>query len=182
MVDYSQEVIDHLIACPKRVVKRPSKEMHKDGQVLRNEAGLQSLDGEHQFEMFMRRHTRFPENFTIGLSFKDPDDGRSRVLLRHNGPHGPQLNVGDPSHHRAHHIHRADEETISAGLRGERSAGPAQYAGYQAALRSFVETVNLDHADIATHFPMCDQLSLWENGSDDSSGENQEPVPGPRPF
>lgn len=61
MKKYSQEEIEGLIKCKKRVTDPPRKEMKAERGSLRNDIQLESLDGKIGFAVFMRINERFPE-------------------------------------------------------------------------------------------------------------------------
>lgn len=91
---YSQGDLDELIACPKRIIEPPRKEMKSERGSLRNDMQLESLDGKFGFAVFMRINERFPENFSVGLNVVPKNEPGSFCVLRYNGPHGEHVNSG----------------------------------------------------------------------------------------
>lgn len=145
MKEYSQDEIEHLITCPKEVFEPPRKDMKRVRGYRRNDMKLRSTDGDHEFAVFMRINDKFPENFSIGLMYFPIGERGSICLLRFNGPHGDFISEDDsPNTHFLHHIHKADSDNISAGLRGERGAVKTKdYGSYDEALENFLQTTNI---------------------------------------
>lgn len=162
---YTNQEIDQLIACPKRMLNPPRKELKPEGAHLRQDFHLEALDETiGEFHVFLRKHAEYQENFTIGLTYR-PRDGRPEVtLLRCNGAHGPYNGtIGDPGHpHWGYHIHKASEESIANSRRAESHAEPtAAYASFEQALTYFLSAVQLNREDRQTYFPGIDQLGLF---------------------
>lgn len=84
-LDY-QTIID-LIACPKRIVEPPKKDMILKNRSYRNDMKLVSFDNKKSFNVFMRISEDFPDDFSIGLIYSSPE-GKTFLLFRCNGPHG----------------------------------------------------------------------------------------------
>jgi len=160
MVDYTQDLVDRLINCSKRVLAKPSIWKIEDGH-QRRDLELESEDGEHRFAVFMRKNLEYVENYSIGLRYLPSEGGFQPVLVRCNGPHGSHAEASQPEHHRVAHVHKATAANISSGLRGERTASQAPFVDFLEALRFFVGIVNLNGADVEAHFPEVNQLSLW---------------------
>ena len=141
----SDQEIEKLIACAKRIVEPPKKEMQLESGHWRNDMKLQSDDGKYDFSVFMRKDEDFEENFSIGLIYK-PRDIRGEIhLLRCNGPHGPHVMF---DHHDRFHIHKADQENLASGIRAERTARiTSEYASFQDALGFFVKKCNIIDAE-----------------------------------
>ncbi len=141
---YSQEELDRLISCPKKVKLSPKNKMSLERGSYRNDMSLMSSDGELEFRVFMRKNADFHENFSLGIDFK-PRDGTSLCLLRCNGPHGSF--EGEPRNEKWHffyHIHRAKIKNIEAGVRAEQGGEPTrEYASFEDALPFFLKIINL---------------------------------------
>jgi len=160
---YTDQELAELIACEKSIHDLTRKEMRIEGQMLRNEMDLLSLDGKHAFRVFMRQNRQLPENFSIGLIYLSSSEPGSFCLMRYNGMHGGD-NVHP--HHAACHIHRCVADDLNAGIKTERHvAFTAEYAAYRDALRCFLLAAGVQPADIAAHFPetMQDDLFSEEN-------------------
>jgi hypothetical protein len=157
MKDYTKEELEDLIGCRKQIIEPPKKEMVIDRGYSRNGMRLQSQDGNHDFEVFIRINDDFEENFSIGLIYFPRDERGDIHLLRCNGPHGPHREI---EHHRNfYHIHLADPEKIKSGLKPERSAYlTGEYASFQEALIYFIRRCNIK--DVEKHFPTHLQLDL----------------------
>jgi len=154
---YTDEVIATLIECPKKITKTPSKSPKSDRGHLRNDFEVESEDGEHRFNCFVRVNEKFQENFSVGLDYLPKDEPGSVVLVRCNGPHGPHK-VHD--HHMFCHIHKATSETISKGLRPESNIEVTEgYSSYQDAIQFFLKLTNI--RDEGKLFPTT-QLNLFK--------------------
>lgn len=153
MKEYSQEEIERLITCPKEIFDPPRKDMKRVRGYRRNDMKLRSTKGEHEFAVFMRINDKFQENFSIGLMYFPTGERGSVCLLRFNGPHGDFISEDDsPKTHFLPHIHKADSDNISAGLRGERGAIKTEdYASYDEALQKFIQTINI--INVMDYFP-----------------------------
>ena len=55
----SDQEIEKLIACAKRIVEPPKKEMYLTSGHWRNDMKLQSDDGEYDFSVFIRKDEDF---------------------------------------------------------------------------------------------------------------------------
>ncbi len=141
----SDQEIEKLIDCPKRIIESPKKELQLVNGHWRNDMKLQSDDGEYDFSVFMRKNEDFEENFSIGLIY-NPRDVRGDIpLLRCNGPHGPHVLF---DRHDRFHIHKAEQENLASGMRAERTAYiTKEYASYQDALGFFLKKCNIINAE-----------------------------------
>lgn len=156
---YTQNEIDALIACPKKISDPPARELklsdghwRKDMKMVASPIASNDIKG--TFSAFMRINEDFPENFSVGLVYQ-PNDGRKEIpLLRCNGKHGIYNGVFDPAHpHFDFHIHKADEKLVDSGLRADRNAHKtAEYASFEEALQYFLKAINLDALDIDQYF------------------------------
>lgn len=156
---YTDDDLASLIGCAKRITVKPRKEMRVDGQMLRNEMELESVDGKHAFRAYMRQSRPFPENFSIGLEYRPNDEPASFCLIRCNGMHGGHK---VHPHHLNCHVHRSKAEDVNAGLRLERHIEVSgQYAAYRDALRYFLLDTNVQSSDLSTHFPGIAQPDLF---------------------
>jgi len=54
-IQLKKDEIDQLIQCPKNITDPPKKEMQLIDGNWRNDMKLQSVDGEHDFSVFMRK-------------------------------------------------------------------------------------------------------------------------------
>ena len=158
MTTHSQQDIEHLISCAKVICDPPRKEMRVERGSRRNDMRLRSQEGDLEFSVFMRINDDFPENFSIGLEYRAPDERSSICLLRCNGPHGEFVG-GPESAHFLHHIHKAKPGNLEARLKAERGGERTDaYDSYLEALRYFLKVVNVTNAD--EFFPNLRQLAL----------------------
>jgi hypothetical protein len=156
---YTDEDLTQLIACQKRITQPPRREMRTDGQMLRNDMELESIEGKHRFRVFMRQNRTFSENFSLGIDYLPKDDPGSFCLLRCNGRHGG--NKVHP-HHTNCHIHRGKADDINAGIRVERHIEAiGEYAAFLDALNFFLLQINVTSSDLSKYFPNVIQADLF---------------------
>jgi len=137
----SDQEIEELIQCPKRITEPPKKEMQLVDGHWRNDMKLQSVSEMHEFSVFMRKNEDFEENFSIGLVYHAREVRGNIHLLRCNGPHGPHVLF---DHHDRFHIHKADSKNLDSGMRAERNAYiTKEYASFQDALGYFLKKCNI---------------------------------------
>jgi hypothetical protein len=150
---YDTLELQELLAIPKLITEPPRREMKLERGSWRNDMRLRSVEGGHDFRVFMRKSEEFPENFSIGLAYLPKDGNGEVVLLRCNGPHGEFNATFNASHpHYSFHVHQATEETIASGERPENHAETcSEFASYEEALQYFIRAVNID--DAAEYFP-----------------------------
>lgn len=152
---YTQEDIDRLISCPKRISDPPKRQMKLVGADWRNDCKLVANGVDGDFSIFVRRSDDFPENFSIGLVYEPKDGSGEITLLRCNGQHGVFNGTFNPNHsHWGYHIHRAAETAVAAGFKPEKYAeSTEEYASFEEAVQHFVQLINLNSADTRKHFP-----------------------------
>jgi hypothetical protein len=170
---YTQEQLEGLIACPKKITVPPKKQMAAERGSRRNGMELVSTDEKHRFRAFMRINEEFHENFSIGLEYLPAEPGGAVCLIRCNGPHegvdgsGPG-GTGTPNHHFGYHVHRARADNLENGLRAERGAEPTkEYGSYAEALRYFLKTCGVQGAE--EYFPVEPSPLLW-SGPEGNNG------------
>lgn len=157
---YTDDDLAQLISCAKRILQAPKKEMRTEGQMQRNEMTLESLDGRHQFRVYLRQSLQFSENFSIGLDYAPMDEPGTFCLLRCNSMHGAHR---IHPHHLHYHIHRCKAEDVNAGLRDARHVEVTlEYAAFRDALSYFLVRVNVQLADRSQYFPGITQPDLFD--------------------
>ncbi|TKK68067.1 hypothetical protein FC093_12710 [Ilyomonas limi] len=147
---YTNELIEELLGCPKKVTNSP-----KDSGVGRGSSKikfmLESIDGKYSFSGFISKNLTFQLNFSTGLVYQPKDERGTIVLLRVNGPHGPNENI---PHHEGPHVHLATAERINAGLKPEgKIETGVPYATIEDAIQYFVKRINVIITDRQKHFP-----------------------------
>jgi hypothetical protein len=60
-IEYTDEYIEELITCPKRITEPPPKEMKKERGHWKKSFGVESEDGDHRFTVFIRYNDEFIE-------------------------------------------------------------------------------------------------------------------------
>ena len=87
----NNEELIRLIELPKTIIlKEPSRGFRDEGRDIRCDLHLEAAIGRYSsFEVFMRRHNKYIENFSIGLRYQTEDRSMGTItLVRYNGPHG----------------------------------------------------------------------------------------------
>lgn len=168
MSEYNQKELDELMVCPKEIIESPKKAMKEERGVLRNGMMCRSIDGNHNFSVFMRINKAFQENFSIGLDYL-PAEGGTVFLCRFNGPHGDQ--TSDPENLHPHfgcHIHKADVEMEEAGFKpGKHAVLSKDYITYDEALKFFFQSTNITNAKKYFEKIFEEQLNLFPEGGEE---------------
>lgn len=147
---YTDEIIDKLITCQKKIVDGP-KTVPTKGAWVKKSFTLSSEDGLHNFNGFITCNNTFIENFSIGLSYNPKEEKGTIVLTRFNGLHG---GTKENPHHAYCHIHTATAERINDGLKPEGKIIKADtYSTFETALQSFVKHIGLNPTDKQKYFP-----------------------------
>jgi len=156
---YTDEFIDELITCPKKIVDNP-KEKEGRADFLKKSFGLASIDGVYKFNGFITQSLVFDENFSIGLVFNPKDEKGTITLLRCNGRHG---GTEEFPHHAEWHIHYADAERINSGLKSEgKITSTKEYSTFESAIQFYIKHINLLPEDRQKYFPLpSSQLDLF---------------------
>ena len=112
----SNEDIDKLITCSKIIINPPHKEFKEENGHRRNDMTLTSEDGKEHFGVYIRQNNQFPENFSVGLTWKDPNNPslRAFTLIRCNGEHGGNYNT--TAEHFVPHIHKLSFEDYTNSI------------------------------------------------------------------
>ncbi len=147
---FTDELIDELINCSKKVIDAP-----KDSSVGRGSSKtkflLESIDGQHSFSGFISKNLTFQENYSIGLVYNPKEEKGKIVLLRVNGPHGPNENA---PHHNGPHVHLSTAERINAGLKPEGVIETeVPYSTVEDAIQHYLKRINIILADRQKYFP-----------------------------
>lgn len=154
--------IEHLIGVKKKIIVEPSKNFKIESINRKNGFKVKSVDAKHEFSVFLRQHTIFEENFSVGLIYHSTD-GKRILLLRMNGPHGDTTNdpLGNNPHY-GYHIHQIRPEEIEVENYNDpqfRETTDA-YNSFDTAILYFLKTTNIQ--DYTNFFPNFDpQLKLF---------------------
>ncbi len=136
----SDEQIEILIKCPKKITQHPTKEDKEDRQFHRNEMRLISTDEQYSFQVYFRRHAVFIESFSVGLVYTPNELKGSLTLLRCNGQHGSTRY----KHHNSCHIHRVTENILQKNLKSERDITITNaYSSYEQTVLFFSKECNI---------------------------------------
>ena len=147
--------IRRLVAMPKRILKKEPVKGYKDeGNHRRCNLDLVAIHpGVGSFEVFIRQHTLFIENYSIGLRYLIDDGSMGAItLVRYNGQHGEVSRSAD-GHYAASHIHRITQEELAKGSMApqENFREPTdRYTTYEQALAVFFSDIGV--ADHSAHF------------------------------
>ena len=147
---FNQNIIDEMIRCPKRMIKKPLPWKADRGQ-YRTEFELQSIDEQHFFTVFGRYNEKFNENFSFGLVYFPKHEKSSFEIIRCNGPHGEHKQF---PHHIYYHIHKATEQNIESGLKENSTVEITEsYTTFDESFRFFVKYINVIKSDVDSAFP-----------------------------
>lgn len=149
----TQADIEYLINLDKKISTEPSFEFKNDGVNDKKDFKVKSLDGQHEFSVFVRKSVIFDENFSIGLLYHSPD-GTKILLIRMNGPHGPvKKHFLDNIPHYGFHIHKITSHEIAI----EKYSDPkfseitTDFSCFQSGVKHFLKTTKI--ADCTKYFP-----------------------------
>ena len=123
----SNREIQDLVDLPKVIVdKDPSLGYKEEGRHIRCHLDL-LVESDHtssfvvpvrhlaKFTVFIRQHTKFLENFSIGLRYQTGDKRLGTItLVRYNGPHG-EFSLPVDGHFARPHIHRITASELASG-------------------------------------------------------------------
>ena len=144
-MELDETLIELLISCPKRINDPPRKNMLLKNRHFRNDFTAVSEDKEHLFRIFLRQNEFLPEDFSVGLVFRPPEEGEIH-LLRMNGAHGEfTKNHLEGNLHFGYHIHR-----WKAGRHSLVPEPTDLYGTFQDALGYFLRVCGFRDAE--THF------------------------------
>lgn len=111
----TDEYLQEIISCPKRVIKADRKKMVLDNRHYKNKLDLMSVDEKYTFKMFMRKSDEFIEDFSVGLIWTNPQEyigiNKSVIMLRCQGPHDGKEALGFDIHH-DYHTHKITASDI----------------------------------------------------------------------
>jgi hypothetical protein len=160
IIEYNSEFIEMIINEKKIISVPPKKEMKTSGSHFRNYFELISEDGKRQYQVFIRQHKEFLENFTIGLILQ-LKDRESFQVIRFNGNHGEAVSSDMPLHpHRDYHIHVISAEDIELNKNEPTlSKTTDKYASFEQALCYFGKYINI--TDFSSYFKFCSQDTLF---------------------
>ena len=156
-----QDILD-LIGRPKAIVKRePAHSYRIEHRQRRCDLDLRADADGGTFEVFIRQHTDFIENFSIGLRFQTSSRLQGRITLtRYNGSHGESSRAPD-GHYALPHIHRLTAEELASGSiqpqEKERQI-TTRYGAFEQALEVFFADVGITNA--LDYFPELQQRRL----------------------
>ena len=165
---FTDQLTQELINCPKKIVDAP-----KDSGIMRGSKKwkftMESTDGQHSFSGFISENTTFQENFSLGLVYNPKDEKGHIVLVRVNGPHGPNEKA---PHHTGPHIHRATADSINAGLKPESGEiiTDVPFATIEDAIQHYVRLINIVAADRQKHFPPPKNQKEFDFTTNDGNG------------
>lgn len=164
-MEYTEEIINNLIKEKKIITSPPRREFKLAGMHLRNDFGLTSVDEERSFHVFVRKHSEYQENFSIGLIYL-PEDRSSIQLIRFNGNHGEVVeNPLNPHPHRDFHIHKITPKLIDEEINDPKLVEVTdKYGSFEQAFRYFCKYISIINAE--SYFPELDQPNLFEDRND----------------
>lgn len=159
---YSQEFIDTLMSCPKKVTQG-WREVKDARHGIKKVFEMESADGNYQFSGFYTQNSFFQEDFSIGLVYVSKTEMGKVLLIRCNGLHGGTNTWG---HHAYTHTHKPSVAGLNLGNKEpiviERIE---EYTTLETALQYFARLINIEVEDRKKHFPA--QQSIQKGLFDD---------------
>lgn len=157
ILDITQEQLDKLISCPKRITKPPKKGQQDAHVNKRSDFSVICDDTGEEFIVFVRYNTILTENFSIGLVWLNKNIGSSIIILRCNGLHGGNKNV---EHHNVQHIHTLNIELAQNDIFKEDTVTiTKEYSTLNDALFYFSRRCNI--IGMEKHFPGMMSIPLF---------------------
>ena len=160
----TDQEIQALLVMPKAITHKQPATGYRDERFHRRcNLELTGADGEH-FEVFVRQHSMFIENYSIGLRYQtnEPPIG-TVILIRYNGAHGEESRQPD-GHFAVPHIHRITEAELLSGSRQPQESHRAmtdRYSTFDEALQVFFSDMNVENAK--DYFPIEWQPPLFDD-------------------
>lgn len=157
----TDELITKLITEEKIITESPKKDFKEENQHLRNDFQMTSSDSSSRYSVFIRKHIKFMENFSIGLMYHS-EEGTSYNLFRCNGNHGEVvIDIQKPEPHFGYHTHKITTELLENNINDPKhSKLTKEYASFEQAMNYFCIYVNIKDAD--KYFPNINQTNLFE--------------------
>lgn len=157
----TDELITKLTTEEKIITDPPKKDFKEENQHLRNEFQMTSSDSSRRYSVFIRKHIKFMENFSIGLIYH-LEEGTSYNLFRCNGKHGEVVvDILNPVPHFGYHTHKITAELLENNINDPKhSELTKEYASFEQAMNYFCRYVNIKDAD--KYFPNINQTNLFE--------------------
>lgn len=159
----TDQQLSNLFVCPKQITgKHPARGYHEDNRHWRCNLDLQSVNGTGGvFEVFIRQHVVFVENFSIGLRYQTGNRSPGTITLaRYNGPHGEFSRASD-GHFAQPHTHHLTAEELAAGSTEPQEKDRRvtdRYATFAQALAVFFGDAGV--TNYADYFPELRQARL----------------------
>ena len=156
--------IQNLLALPKIIVDRnPRVGYSEENQHSRCDLSLDAdADSDAKFRVFIRKHSRFIENFSIGLRYLTDNPAVPIItLVRYNGAHGESSRQPD-GHYATPHIHRITATEVASGSgqpQERRREITDRYNTFEQALAVFFADIGV--GNYQTHFPEAIQGRLF---------------------
>ena len=156
--------IRDLIEMPKSIItKTPARGYVEENGHKRCDLELKATsDYGARFVVFIRRHVRFIENFSIGLRYQTGDSMLGTItLVRYNGPHG-ESSIQLDGHYAKPHIHTTTADELASGSTQPQETHREitdSYSTYEEAIRVFFGDVAV--SNYAGYFPEALQGRLF---------------------
>ena len=158
----TDQEIQGLLVMPKVITdKQPAKGYRDEGFQKRCNLELIGSYDEH-FVVFVRQHSTFIENYSIGLRYQTGEPSVGTItLIRYNGAHGEERRQPG-GHFAVPHIHRITEAELLSGSRQPQESHREmtdRYGTFEAALKVFFTDMKVENAK--DYFPTESQPPLF---------------------
>lgn len=161
---WTDRQIRDLIALPKTIrARRPAAGYREEYGHERCDLELEDVSRNGaQFTVFIRKHRKFIENFSLGLRYHTNDRTLGTVtLIRYNGAHGETDRQPD-GHYAKPHIHYLTEKTLASGStrpQERHRETTDRYQTFEQALSVFFRDTGV--VDSEKYFPELTQGGLF---------------------
>ena len=163
MREYTQQELDDLISCKKKIIEPPKDEMILVNKYLRNDMKLKSIDEEYEFSVFMRKSLEFQTNFSVGLVYRPKDHPEEIHLIRCNSAHRFIYNSISEDPHFITHIHRANADDLNSGIRRPKTKEITEaYTTYESAVIHLMSLISVQDLDSCDYLARLKQTSIFD--------------------
>lgn len=143
----TDEFIEALISCPKRVINPKARDVLKPGHKQINYIAHALDESGHEFQLFVRQNLAagMEDDFSCGLLWDAPN-GETLILCRYNGAsHIHRNKIEDKTLSLVFHIHRATKKYIAVNQNPDGFAYETdRYQTLDKALICLISDCNID--------------------------------------
>lgn len=158
----TDEKIEKLLDCPKRLTNPQARKKNKEGHEQVNYKVISLDDSDHKFEIYARQNLRsgMDDDFSCGISWVAAN-GETLTLKRYNGSSHSHANHLEKTRlEYVCHIHIATEKYLHANRKAEGYANETnRYTTLDGALHCLITECNI--SGIQTNPDITNQITLF---------------------